>query len=365
MNDKSDTEKQNALSESQLNDSVDSNKKSQDRKYYLDDYHDEDYFRNLSNTESSFDTSKDEGFVDRKLKDKVFSNPNKSSSSYTDWSDYFFGFHPEDEGVQVDHEAITKKIEISETNRAANIKNSKEEISEDNCSIETVVKMDSYSQNGNFEPDETEISDKEVEYQMETQSDFEGDQYQMPNFEFDESNVSESAATAQVEGIDTDLPGSKIQGSDTDLPGSEIHGLETDLPVSKIQGSDTYLPGSEIHGLETDLTGSKIQGSDTDLPGSEIHGLETDLTGSKIHALEMDLPGSQIQGRETDLTGSQIQELETELPDSQKQGLATELQGSPTHGLDTDLPVRKSNTDVRARNTSKIHVVVPKLKKES
>ena len=134
MSDKSDTEKQNVLSESQLNDSVDSNTKSQDRKYYLDDYHDEDYFRNLSNTESSFDTSKDEGFVDRKL--KVFSNPNKSSSSYTDWSDYFFGFHPEDEGVQVDHEAITKRIELSETIRAANLKKSKdkeETVCENGC----------------------------------------------------------------------------------------------------------------------------------------------------------------------------------------------------------------------------------------
>ena len=64
---------------------------------YQDDYHQEEYFRNLSNTDSSvsFDLSRDEGFFEKRV--AAHKELNQSSSSYVEWSDYFHEFHGEEE----------------------------------------------------------------------------------------------------------------------------------------------------------------------------------------------------------------------------------------------------------------------------
>ena len=62
---------------------------------YQDDYHDEQFFLDLSNTQSSlsFDISNDEGFSDGIASQSVLDKLNKTSSSFTDWTDYYADFH--------------------------------------------------------------------------------------------------------------------------------------------------------------------------------------------------------------------------------------------------------------------------------
>ena len=66
---------------------------------YQDDYHDEQFFLDLSNTQSSlsFDISNDEGFSDGIASQSVLDKLNKTSSIFTDWTDYFADFHGVDE----------------------------------------------------------------------------------------------------------------------------------------------------------------------------------------------------------------------------------------------------------------------------
>ena len=115
-------------------------------KYYQDDYHDEDYFRNLSNTDTSNDVCEDEGFVDFSVFAEGLNNGNQSSASLTDWTDYYYDFHGDDQPIVASKSNVqVDQMDFNNMNQSETVENTEFNpvLSEDEMETKNVIQSDS------------------------------------------------------------------------------------------------------------------------------------------------------------------------------------------------------------------------------